>query len=82
MDAVEAAVDDVDDFLFALGEKQLSQDMEKKYKKLCAAGDHIIAELKQLESSLSWLKQSKDGNFCAEVSVVGAHISNSDMGLF
>ena len=81
MDAVEAAVDDADDFLFALGEKQLSQDMEKKYEELCAAGDHIIAELKQLETSLSWLKQSKDGDFRAEVSVVGAHIANSDKGL-
>ena len=78
---VDTAVDLADDFLEAELNIEAADTMVRKYEELCALGEGVVKELEQLEKSLEWLKQSKDGDFRADVVVVGANVANSDKGL-
>ena len=67
-----------DDYFAATEEKQAADNMIKKYEEMQELGKEIIKELELLEESLSWISQSKDGEFRTDMAVVAAGIVQSD----
>ena len=78
---IDSIVDTIDDYLYNRQSVEEQLKLEKKYEELAAASTSIIKELEELEKSLSWIQQSKDGEFRTDMMVVSSAIASSDQEL-
>ena len=75
---VDDAIDRADEYLHNEAAVEMSEKVERRYEVLEATYNDIVAELEQLEESLSWMKQAKDGDFRTDLLVATAGIASSD----